>query len=199
MECQLQDIAIHYELFGEGMPIIMLHGWSLSHRHMLATMEPLFTQRPGWKRIYPDLPGHGLTPGKDWITDQDKMLDVILAFIDKIIPGQRFVVAGASAGAYLARGVAYHRQAWLDGLLLTVPLIVAPDEKRTVPSHKCIVANPGLMVELPPAEEETMRDLAVVQSQEIVEALRASSMSIEEGGDPNFQSRIRDDPDKYAF
>jgi pimeloyl-ACP methyl ester carboxylesterase len=197
MECQLQNIAIHYELFGEGMPIIMLHGWSLSHRHMMATMEPLFTQRDGWKRIYPDLPGHGLTPGKDWITDQDKMLDVVLAFIDEIIPEQRLVVAGASAGAYLARGVAYRRPTWLDGLLLTVPLIVAPDAKRTVPSHKSIVANPGLIAELRPAEAETMRNLAVVESQKIVDGLRASCLDV--GGDPDFQSKIRDDPEKYAF
>src|SRR5512141_2963918 len=125
MECQIQDVAIHYELFGEGLPILMLHGWSLSHRHMLTTMEPLFAGRKGWARIYPDLPGHGRTPGNAWITDQDKMLEIVLAFIDEIITGQRFVVAGASAGAYLARGVAYRKSSFVDGLLLTVPLIVA--------------------------------------------------------------------------
>ena len=55
----------------------------------------------GWKRIYLDLPGHGRTPGKDWITNQDGMLDVVLDFIDAVIPGQRFVVAGASAARIL--------------------------------------------------------------------------------------------------
>jgi len=199
MECHLKDIAIHYELFGEGLPILMLHGWSLSHRHMLATMEPHFTGRKGWMRIYPDLPGHGRTPGKTWITDQDKMLEVLLAFIDQIIPGQRFVVAGASAGAYMARGVAYRKTAFLDGLLLTVPLIVAPDAKRNVPAHASIVKDPALMAGLGPAEAETMRDLAVVQSQEIVDALRMFALPTEEAGDPGFQSNIRNDPTKYAF
>ena len=199
MECQLQDVAIHYELLGEGMPILMLHGWSLSHRHMLAAMEPLFTGRKGWRRIYPDLPGHGRTPGNARIADQDKMLEIVLAFIDEIIPGQRFVVAGASAGAYLARGVAYRKPAFLDGLLLTVPMIVAADAKRDVPAHASIVKDPALMAGLEPAEEETMRLLAVVQSQEIVEALKTFALPADEAGDPSFQSNIRDDPAKYAF
>ena len=65
MDCELKDITVHYELLGEGRPIIMLHGWSVDHRHMVSDMEPLFRQRDGWKRIYLDLPGHGRTPGKD--------------------------------------------------------------------------------------------------------------------------------------
>src|SRR4030067_2889885 len=144
MDCELKDITVHYEMLGEGRPIIMLHGWSADHRHVMSDMEPLFTQRYGWKRFYPDLPGHGRTPGKDWITNQDKILDVVSDFIDNIISGQRFVVVGASAGAYLARGVVHHRSASIDGLLLIVPLIVADDTKRHVPTHVTLVAASGL-------------------------------------------------------
>ena len=77
MDCELKDTTVHYEALGEGRPIVMLHGWSVDHRHMVSDMEPLFRQRDGWKRIYLDLPGHGTTPGKDWITNQDRMLDEI--------------------------------------------------------------------------------------------------------------------------
>ncbi len=199
MDCELEDITVYYELFGEGRPIIMLHGWSLNHRHMLSDIEPLFRHRDGWKRIYLDLPGHGRTPGKDWITNQDKILDVVLDFIDNVIPGQRFVVAGTSAGGYLARGVAYRKSALLDGLLLTVPLIVADDAKRRVPSHITLVEDPALMAELEPDEAEVLNQLAVVQSRKFVDALKAISPSADETGDQEFQAKIRENPENYAF
>jgi pimeloyl-ACP methyl ester carboxylesterase len=59
MECQIKDLPVYYEMSGEGRPIIMLHGWSVDHRHMESTMETLFAQHTGWKRFYLDLPGHG--------------------------------------------------------------------------------------------------------------------------------------------
>jgi pimeloyl-ACP methyl ester carboxylesterase len=92
MRCELENITVHYGLYGEGRPILMLHGWAGDHRPMVSAMEPHFERRAGWRRIYPDLPGMGQTPGPDWITNQDQVLDVVLAFIDKVMPGQRFVV-----------------------------------------------------------------------------------------------------------
>jgi pimeloyl-ACP methyl ester carboxylesterase len=199
VECQLDSISVHYESVGEGRPVLMMHGWSLSHRHMLATMEPAFAARQGWRRIYLDLPGHGQTPGKKWISNQDKILKVVLAFIDKLLPGQRLAVVGASAGAYLARGVAYHRSRSLDGLLLTVPMIVADDARRIVPTHTSIVQNPQLMATLEPADAEMMAELAVVQSRRIVDALHEQMPSAEGAGDTDFQAGIRNDPHRYGF
>lgn len=196
MECQIKDISIYYELFGEGRPIIMLHGWSVDHRHMVSDMEPIFRQRDGWKRIYLDLPGHGRTPGKEGMANQDMMLEVVLDFIDKLIPGQRFVVAGTSAGAYLARGVVYRRSASIDGLLLTVPLIVADDAKRHVPSPVTLVADSALMSELEPDEVEIIQQ-AVVQSRKVVDYMRANFSSNSETG-TDFQSKLRE-TENYAF
>lgn len=199
MKCELNDITIYYEAFGEGMPIIMLHGWTVDHRIMTRVMEPLFTQGDGWKRIYPDLPGHGRTPGKDWITNQDAILAVVLEFIDRVIPRQRFVIAGASLGAYLARGVAYHRRALLDGLLLLIPVIVADGAKRNVPAHVCIVKDPALASELAPEQAEWFRSFAVVQSRKLADALLALSPSPDEIGDQKLQAAIGEDPVRYAL
>jgi len=197
MDCELKDITVHYELFGEGRPIIMLHGWSVDHRYMVSDMEPLFRQRDGWKRIYLDLPGHGRTPGKDWITNQDKILDVVLDFIDNVISGQRFVVVGSSLGAYLARGVVHHRSASIDGLLLTVPVIVQ-GAKRHVPSHVTLVADPALVSELEPDEAEVLQ-LGVVQSRKVVDYMRANLSSAIKIGDQAFQAKIREHPENYEF
>jgi Predicted hydrolases or acyltransferases (alpha/beta hydrolase superfamily) len=199
MECELKDITVHYEAFGEGRPIVMLHGWGCDHRHMVSDMEPLFRQRDGWKRIYLDLPGHGRTPGKDWITNRDQELDVVLDFIDAVIPGERFLVASASAGAYLARGLVHHRPAAIDGLLLTVPLIVADDAKRHVPSPVTLVADPALVSELEPDEAEGLFQIAVVQSRKVVEYIRANFPSDGEAGDEAYQEKIREHPENYAF
>jgi len=199
MDCKLKDITVHYELLGEGRPIIMLHGWSLDHRYMVSDMEPLFRQRDGWKRIYLDLPGHGRTPGKDWITNQDKILDVVLDFIDNIISGQRFVVVGSSAGAYLARGVVHHRSASIDGLLLTVPLIVADDAKRHVPSPVTLVADSALVSELEPDGTEWLFQIPVIQSRKVFDYIRANFLSASKTGDQAFQAKIREHPENYAF
>ena len=56
MECLLENIAVHYEVFGEGKPIIILPGWGLNTRLTAYETEPYFKQREGWKRIYIDPP-----------------------------------------------------------------------------------------------------------------------------------------------
>jgi len=115
MEYKVKDLNIYYEEAGTGRPLLMLHGWPSDHRHIASDMEPLFQNRNGWRRIYPDLPGMGKTRGPEWITHQDHMLDVVLEFIDAVAPGERFVVAGTSYGAtwrvgwYIAEG-----SRWMD-------------------------------------------------------------------------------------
>jgi pimeloyl-ACP methyl ester carboxylesterase len=198
MECKLKDITVCYEAFGEGRPLVALHGWSLDHHHMVSALEPLFQHRQGWRRIYPDLPGHGRTTAEDWITNQDQMLHVVLGFIENVVAGERFVVAGTSAGAYLARGVAYHRAASMDGLLLVVPLVVADRARRDVPPHVTLVEDPALMSELKPDEAE-MFELAVVQSRRVVDRVRSEIALLGGLGDQEFQERMPEKPERYAF
>lgn len=199
MECQLRDSSVYYEEYGEGRPLIMVHGWSLNRKSMIYDMEPLFAHRHGWRRIYPDMPGHGRTHANDWISNDDQVLEVLLNFIDCMIPGQRFVLAGASWGAYLARGVVYHRLPLVDGLLQEVPLIVAEDAKRNLPAHVAIVKNPELVAGLGPDEAEVVNMMAVVQSQKWIDAFRMLVPAGEDCGDLKFQAKIREHTDNYAF
>jgi hypothetical protein len=66
------------------------------HRAMARFMELVFGHRDGWLRLCPDLPSTGHTPSVDRLATHDQMLDTMLAFIDTVIPGQRFVPAGLS-------------------------------------------------------------------------------------------------------
>ena len=123
MECTVRDVKIYYEIHGEGTPVLMIHGWGPDHRLMKGCMEPVFqTVDAAWKRIYFDLPGMRKTGGAPWITESDQMLELVLGFIDAVIPDRHFVLAGESYGGYLARGIVYKRPADVDGLLLICPV-----------------------------------------------------------------------------
>ncbi len=190
MECKLKGITVHYEMFGEGIPIIMLHGWPVDHRIMVSYMEPIFNDRDGWKRIYPDLPGMGETPGMDWITHQDQILDIVLDFVDAVVPGQRFVVAGFSYGGYLARGVVFQTSAMMDGLFLIAPLMLADHTQRTLPSHISLVKDPAMISELDKNLAEAFQGFAVVQSRELLDSMKTVGIPAREIADHEFLSKL---------
>ena len=72
MQCDLGDLAINYETYGSGRPVVMLPGRPSDHGVMARFMEPVFTQRKGWLRIYPDLPGTGRTPALERLATHDQ-------------------------------------------------------------------------------------------------------------------------------
>ncbi|UCE10597.1 MAG: alpha/beta hydrolase [Candidatus Thorarchaeota archaeon] len=164
MKCRIRDSDVYYEMCGTGRPIISLHGFTLDHRSMLGCMEPIFEHRDGWKRIYLDLPGHGKTPGQEWIKNSDDMLQLLVEFIDEVIPDMSFTVVGLSYGGYLARGLIHQRPAQVDGLLLIVPRIISRSEDRTLPEKVVLVSDPELLSSLGDQEREDFEEVAVVQT-----------------------------------
>jgi pimeloyl-ACP methyl ester carboxylesterase len=131
MKCDLGGISIHYESRGQGRPLLILHASPSDHARAMAQVEPAFRSRKGWQRIYPDLPGHGRTPGADRIRNMDDYLGVLLEFVDDVIGERRFSLGGISFGAYLALGIARKRASRLEGLLLSVPEVNhSPLEER---------------------------------------------------------------------
>jgi len=186
MICDLGDLAIYYETYGSGRPMMMLPGRPSDHRVMTRFMEPLFAQREGWLRIYPDLPGTGRTPAVDRLATHGAMLDTMLAFIDKVIPGQRFVLAGLSYGGYLARGVIYHKAAWIDGLMLCAPQVKADPAQAQLPPRTAIVEDPAVAAELGP-----IANLVVVQSPRVAEAVRELLAEVQIADHP-FNDRLEE-------
>jgi pimeloyl-ACP methyl ester carboxylesterase len=189
---------LHHVEFGEGRPLVVVHGWSLDHHHVANALEPVFEEREGWRRVYVDLPGHGRSAGVDSIADQNGMLDALVEFVDSVVEGERFVVAGVSAGAYLARGVVHRRAASIDGLLLVVPLVVPDDTRRTVPPHVTLVEDAALVDELAP-DEAGVFQIAVVHSRRLLDRVRQDPTLAGTTGDPAFRARIREDVSRYAF
>jgi pimeloyl-ACP methyl ester carboxylesterase len=171
MQCKVRDLDIYYEESGVGRPLLLLHGMPLDHRYILNDMEPVFEDRKGWRRIYPDLPGMGKTRAADWITRQDHMLDIILDFIDVVAPGERFAVAGSSYGGYMARGVVHHRFDQVDGLMINVPSITQDRQKRVLPKHQVVREDADFLAALQPTEQD-LRDMVVAQSPALLDVFR---------------------------
>jgi pimeloyl-ACP methyl ester carboxylesterase len=195
MECRLRDTTMFYEEVGVGRPLVALHGWPLDHRHIANDLEPLFTNRGGWRRLYPDLPGMGSTRAADWITNQDQVLDLVIDFIDTVAPQERFVVAGASYGGYLARGLAYCRGSQMDGLMLNVPVAETDASKAHLPEPRLVHEDSAFLSALAP-DEQDMRGFIVAQSTDLLEDFRKVFNPAVAIADHAFLKRLRA---HYAF
>ncbi|HLZ61292.1 MAG TPA: alpha/beta hydrolase [Ktedonosporobacter sp.] len=191
MRCEVEDTSFFYETRGAGRPIVMLPGRPSDHRIMEQFMEPLFTNRSDWLRIYPDLPGTGKTAASDRLTTYDQLLDLLLAFIDALLPDQHYVLAGYSAGGYLAQGIVARRAASLDGLLLCAPGMKADESQARRPPQTTIVENQEVLDALDPDFVPLVKDLVVVQSRAVTDALiDVLSGPDEEAPDMAFNQRL---------
>jgi pimeloyl-ACP methyl ester carboxylesterase len=201
MQCELDNATIHYEEHGEGRPIVFLHGWTMDRRVEIADYDKIFAARGGWRRIYPDLPGMGRSMAGEAIRTQDDVLAAMLGFLDRVVPAGRFVLAGTSLGAYLARAVVARRRSRVAGLLLRVPCIVADTGRRTLPAFRPLVRDDALLASLDAAEKTVLGEI-LVQTPDYLEALRRKVHSLIqpaiEASRP-FVPEMRVDPERYGF
>lgn len=197
MECKIKNISINYEIIGNGKPIIMLHGYHVDHRLMTGCMEPVFENRDEYKRIYIDLPGMGKTKAENWIINSDIMLDIVIDFIDKIIPNTNFLLAGESYGGYLSRGIIYKIGNKVDGLLLLCPVIISDFKKRNTPAHIVLQRDNELLSQLEPSDAEAFNDMQVVQSKKIWNRYKDEILSGVKVADNKFLYNLK--KNGYAF
>ena len=190
MKCLVQEIPIYYLTRGAGRPIVTIHGFSPDHRLMSGCMEPLFRHREGWRRIYFDLPGMGRTPGPDWLTTSDQMLEVVRGFIDQVLPGEKYCVAGESYGAYLAQALAARDPDRVEGLFLLCPLVTARPEKRRVPPIKVLEADPKLLAALSPEERLEFESMNVVLTRPVWRRIKRDVIPGTAAGNQVFLDRL---------
>lgn len=151
VKCLVNGVPLHYEDIGEGRPLLMLHGWPSDRRLMTYHMEPIFESRDGWRRLHPDLPGMGETPGSEDIVCNDDVLEIVLGLLVAVVPGERFAIAGTSYGGYLARAVIHRRLSQIDGALLWAPA-VRFDDVRQLPLHQVLVRDQTAVDSVEPHE-----------------------------------------------
>lgn len=177
MECIVRGISINYEIIGEGKPIVMIHGYAADHRLMSACMEPAFDSNSNYKRIYIDLPGMGNSKSAEWLNCADIMLEVVMEFIEKIIPNENFLLAGQSYGGYISRGIVYKMASRVDGLLLICPCIIADRKKRNTPEKVVLVKNEELISKIGKSDREYFNSALAVQNRNTCERYRDEVLS----------------------
>ncbi|MEK4708275.1 MULTISPECIES: alpha/beta fold hydrolase [Bacillus] len=165
MICRIRDAEIYYEIVGEGKPVIIIHGCAPDHRLMKRCMESVFQKYEGYQRIYIDLPGMGKSNAPDWINSSDRIVEVLITFIEEIISAEEFLLVGESYGGYLARGILSKMFERVNGLLLVCPVVVAQPGKRLLPDKQVIVRDEEFLKTLTSTEREEFCELAVVANE----------------------------------
>lgn len=162
---------LHHRVVGQGKPVVILHGVTLDHHHMVEILEPAFDGLDGWKRIYVDMPGHGLSPAQDSIGSQDDLLAAVEDFVAGPLGEDRFALVGLSRGSYIARGILYRQAERVTGAALIVPG-GNPSSTNPRPKHEVLEPDPTLRSEMPDDEIWAFDNFSVVQSRDIVERRR---------------------------
>jgi pimeloyl-ACP methyl ester carboxylesterase len=138
--------TIYYESFGDGFPIIFLHSMATDHRSMKAWAEQIFENMKDFKRIYVDIPAHGLSNIEAGLQSTDDILSNILDFIDELFPYEGFLLVGHSYGGYLAQGIMHHRLDRVKGICLIASALHVKD--RTLPEKVVFEKDEQLLDEL---------------------------------------------------
>ena len=178
----IKDIKIYYEILGSGIPIIMLHGWGPDHRILKGCMEPLFQDcNSKFKRIYFDLPGMGLTHGSQWINSTDKMLELVMLFIEEIIPNEDYIIVGESYGGYLARGLVKYHSNRIKGLFLLCPMAKQENQRKNSPPFTVLEKDRSLDDLLNEEEKQYFGSINVIQTRAVWQRFKEDIL-------PNYKS-----------
>lgn len=196
MHCNLGNVSVNFETYGEGFPIVLIHGFTPDHRLMTGCMEPVFENQPGWHRIYLDLPGMGQTKGEDWIQGSDQMLEVVERFIDKVLHEGKYILVGESYGGYLVRALAAKQPERVAGILFICPLIEANPDLRILPERRVIAEDQEFLSTLTVDQMSRFAPLAVVQDRYNFERFEKEILPGLHAADSVFLQKIRE---RYAF
>ncbi|MBB6453783.1 pimeloyl-ACP methyl ester carboxylesterase [Salirhabdus euzebyi] len=164
MECLVKTGIIHYESYGQGKNIIILHAMGTDHRSMKGWLEPVFEKVAGWRRLYIDLPAHGKTIINDQLRTTEDMVQSLLAFIEKVIPNERFSLIGMSFGGYIAQGIVDQKSELVNGICLIAPAIHKKD--RVLPEKVVLSRDDDVLSTLNPDIRAAFELLTVHQTKE---------------------------------
>jgi len=98
MEAIVNNIRLYYVQMGQGIPLLMVHGYPLDHSLWRAQMDGLSDIA---QIIAPDLRGFGQSEASDGICTMVAYADDLAALLDALKIG-RAVVCGLSMGGYIA-------------------------------------------------------------------------------------------------
>lgn len=125
---------LHRVEHGDETPLFFIHGFTVDH-HLLLPFEPSFTDRPGWRRIHLDLPGHGRTPAGPHPATADAVADTVADNIRRLAGDSPFALCGSSFGGLMARDMVARFGDQVIGLALIAPVATTLDRRRRAIHH----------------------------------------------------------------
>jgi pimeloyl-ACP methyl ester carboxylesterase len=199
MICLVRDIPVYYEVYGEGKPILCIHGFSCDHHIMAGCLEPIFAQMQGYRRIYLDLPGMGKTPSATWLRNADDMLETITEFIQAVIFDENFLLVGESYGGYLALGLVHSMQVRIDGVMLICPAINTKVSERKLP-EKCVLhKSSDLYTTMNTSDVSNFLQIAVIATPEIYQKYKKDILSGISTADARFLQKYHSEGYGFTF
>lgn len=105
-----------WRVWGDGPPVVLLHGGYGSWTHWLRNIDPLAQRR---RVIVPDLPGLGDSAAPPPGATAEENATIVAAGLDMLLrPGERYVLVGFSFGALMTAPIAAAAGARLELLVL---------------------------------------------------------------------------------
>ena len=172
MYLELDQADIYYETYGEGKPLLMIHGNWCDLNLMKGCMERVFekTEKPdlkNFRRIYIDLPGMGNTVLKKDIHTTDDIFNILKKAVDNLIQEPLFYIASESYGSYLARAFIKKEADRIGGLMMICPVTVPEFEKREIPGHRVIERDIDLYSRLSENDKKNCNYVLTIQTEKV--------------------------------
>ncbi len=116
----MNGVRLHIEEWGEGVPVVLLHGLTATRRYVVMGSRAL--ERAGCRVVAYDARGHGgsdAAPQPSAYEYADLAADLVATLDARGI--ERAVIAGASMGAHTALRLALERPQRVAGLVVITP------------------------------------------------------------------------------
>lgn len=135
MRVELSDCALAVEDGGDGLPLVLLHGFPLSSQ-IFAPLRPILEQ--AGRLVTMDLRGFGASDAPEGAYGMDDLAEDVLRVVD-YLELDRFVLGGHSMGGYVAFRFAAHHPDRLAGLLL-IDTRATPDTPEGIARRRQTIA-----------------------------------------------------------
>lgn len=108
MEITINGVKTNYQIFGEGKPFLILHGWESNSDRWISVAEQI--SQKGFKIIVPDLPGFGKSDALSMPWNTNKYIDWIESFVKELNLGDFYLLGHSFGGALASKLAVKHAQ-----------------------------------------------------------------------------------------
>ncbi|MBD1591679.1 alpha/beta hydrolase [Arthrobacter sp. S1_S22] len=154
------------QVLGEGLPLVVIHGFGVDHRIMLPLEDVI--DESGWQRIYIDLPwAEGNADAN--VSSADHVAQSALNDVHEFLGDRPFAVIGNSFGGMIARHVAHLLRDQVLGLATLAGVYEPTHQARSLPRRQVVREDPAVLA-LAGQVRDDYEEMTVVQSEATLEA-----------------------------